>query len=78
MIPGCPHCTSNNFGCIEDIKSGDTVMFMDFWNPSISHYYLHSRINRLDVKFVAWFHGCSLTPGDYVQQFFEPSSYKPN
>ncbi|NKB60830.1 MAG: hypothetical protein GKR95_01375 [Gammaproteobacteria bacterium] len=73
MIPGCPHCTSNNFGCIEDIKSGDTVMFMDFWNPSISHYYLHSRINRLDVKFVAWFHGCSLTPGDYVQQFFEPS-----
>lgn len=63
---------------IPKLKSGDAVVFIDFWNPCIPVIYFHCKVNNLDVKLLGWFHGATFMYGDYLNEFFPRGGFLAN
>jgi hypothetical protein len=59
------HCATH-LSALGEIRAGDTLFFTDFWNPSVQHFYAHTRINRIPASFIGWFHGASFVDGDTI------------
>jgi hypothetical protein len=53
----------------EILKDGDTVLFCDFWNPSVTNLYFHIKFTNLNVKLIGWLHGAGFVDGDVVNNF---------
>lgn len=59
-------CLESSDNVIRNIKDGDTVVFVDFWNPTIQHVWIHARLNKIDIKIIGWFHGSTFLEDDYL------------
>lgn len=66
------------FSIIPKLKSGDAVVFIDFWNPCVPAFYAHCKINSLHVKLLGWFHGATFMFGDYLNEFFPRGGFLAN
>lgn len=56
---------------IQKIKSGDTVIFLDFWNPFIQNVFIHCKLNKINAKLIGWFHGSTFLESDLLTKILE-------